>query len=144
LATLTLFGSDCKVAVAGGRDFTDRSFLFNSLSRYHEKYGISWVTSGGATGADTYAEQWCKSEQIIGYTVYIAQWKTTGKKAGYRRNLLIVENSDIVIAFPTPDSKGTWHTISLAGKLRRPCLVCYSPVHWPGHKPYEVIENNAY
>ena len=120
-----------KVAIVGGRTFNDYAFMKKTLDAYHQKYTIDWVYSGGARGADSLAEQWCKSEQIPGYTVFLAQWNQDGKRAGYRRNLKIVECSEIVIAFPTPSSKGTWHSIKLAKRFSIPYIVCYSPMNYP-------------
>jgi len=98
--------------------------MWSVLDRYRNRYGISWLTSGGAVGADALGVEWAISRQLFGYTVYLAQWEQYGKRAGYRRNLLIVENSDVVFAFPDPTSKGTWHTVKLAKRMDVPCFVC--------------------
>jgi hypothetical protein len=44
----------------------------------------------------------------------LAEWNKFGKSAGYRRNVTIVEHSDIIVAFWDGKSKGTQHTINIA------------------------------
>ena len=39
---------------------------------------------------------------------FIAQWDLFGKSAGYKRNVKIIENSDIVVAFPVKGQFGFW------------------------------------
>lgn len=102
-----------KVAVVGGRDFTDQSRMFYILDKYNEKHGISHIITGGARGADTLAESYAKS-RCIPYTVYPANWDKHGKQAGFLRNTDIVKASDVVIAFPTKSSKGTWDSVAKA------------------------------
>jgi len=105
---------DAILGVCGGRNFTDKEYLYDILDRYDEKHGISWIVSGGAKGADTFAEQYAKDRQVRGYSVFVAQWEKFGRPAGYVRNALIVEMADVLMAFPTLDSKGTWDTIRKA------------------------------
>jgi hypothetical protein len=69
--------------------------------------------NGGAKGADSYGEYYAK-ERGIPVTIFLPDWNTYGKKAGYIRNKLIVESSDLVIAFWDRVSKGTKHSIDIA------------------------------
>lgn len=113
---------DAKVAVIGGRDFTNYSLMKLVLDKYHAKYGISIIVSGGARGADTLAERWAKENQID-YHVFMAKWNLEGNRAGPRRNLRLVTYSQVVIAFPTENSVGTYNAISLAEKLGKKVYV---------------------
>jgi predicted Rossmann fold nucleotide-binding protein DprA/Smf involved in DNA uptake len=108
---------DAKVAVVGSRNFKNFEAVSAVLDRYHDKYGISFLISGGSAGVDSLAERWAKENQIFGFTVYNAQWSKYGKCAGPRRNLLIAESCDVMIAFPASNSKGTYNSIRLAEKL---------------------------
>lgn len=114
---------NAKIAVAGGRDFNDYDYLKYYLDIYHEKHGISWIISGGANGCDKLAERYANDKQIFGYSVYIAQWNLYGDRAGPRRNLLIAQTCDVMLAFPTANSKGTWNAIKLAKKLQKPVYI---------------------
>lgn len=129
-----------KIAVVGGRKFQDYDFLRTTLNAFNKRRGIDWIVSGGAVGADTLAERWAREVEILGYTVYLPQWSIDGERAGYRRNLRIVESSEIVIAFLHPTSKGTLHSIKLAKKLGVGCIECYSPLYYPGSEQmYKLI-----
>lgn len=69
------------------------------------------IISGGCpTGADSFAEFYAK-ENDISFTRHPAKWKKHGRVAGPMRNTLIAEQSDILIAFPDPNGKGTQDTI---------------------------------
>ena len=113
---------DARTAVVGGREFTNKKTMFYVLDEYSKAYGISSIVSGGARGADTLAEVYAHERQIP-LVVYKAEWDKHGKKAGFLRNITIVENCDIVVAFPTKESKGTWHTVNLAKKMNKPVYV---------------------
>ena len=45
---------------------------------------------------------------------YPADWDTYGKSAGYRRNQLMADNADALVAFWDGQSRGTGHMINLA------------------------------
>lgn len=80
------------------------------------------VFSGGASGVDTYAKLYCDNLKIP-FTVFEAEWNKWGKGAGFRRNLKIILNSDIVFAFWNGDSKGTAHSIKLAYKHQKELMI---------------------
>ena len=115
------------VGVCGGRDFVDKERLYTVLDRYDERHGISWIVSGGAKGADELAEQYAKDRQVRGYSVFVAQWERFGRPAGYVRNGLIVESVDVLIAFPTENSKGTWDTVEKAKQAGIPTYI-FNPI----------------
>lgn len=114
---------DARIAVVGGRTFNNKKYMFFYLDRYREKYGISWIVSGGAKGADTLAEEYARSRQILGFSVFLAQWDDHGSSAGYIRNDYIVKAADLVFAFPTKESKGTWGTVELAKKAGKEVFI---------------------
>ena len=72
--------------------------------------------SGGANGADKLGEKFAKDNNIE-TEIYLPDWNKFGKKAGYIRNKLIIENCDEVIAFWNGKSAGTKITIDIAKKL---------------------------
>lgn len=113
---------NAKVAVVGSRYFKDYDEMKRVLDAYREKHGLYFIVSGGARGADELAERYAK-EREISYTIFVAEWSKYRNKAGPRRNLKIVETCDVVIAFPGPKSKGTWNTINLARKMKKPVYV---------------------
>lgn len=117
-----------RVLVCGGRDFTDRNFLFKKLDDYFysvrdsskdDEYG-NWlpdatIIHGGARGVDLLADEyavvnWCA------VVVFDADWSQHGKSAGPIRNqkMLIEGRPDVVIAFR--GGKGTSHMKTIARK----------------------------
>ena len=69
--------------------------------------------SGGAKGADSFAEAWAK-ERNIKVQIFLPDWEKHGKSAGYIRNGHIIAEADACIAFWDGESKGTKLSISLA------------------------------
>lgn len=103
------------VLVCGGRNFSDRKYLFQILDSINIRYGIETVIHGGAAGADTLGGRWA-IERDIDVRVYKADWKTHGKAAGIIRNqrMLDDEKIDMVVAFL--GGNGTQDMISRADK----------------------------
>ncbi len=100
-------------AVVGSRDFTNYALFSKVLD---EPYPfMTGIVSGGARGADTLAARFAIERGIL-LVVHKADWKGKGKSAGYQRNKLIVRDADYMIAFLAETSKGTRHSINLAGE----------------------------
>ena len=114
------------IAIVGGRDFSNYDILVSTFANLVEEH--DWklsnltIVSGGAKGTDSLAERLAKD---IGAKMLIfeANWDKYGKSAGYRRNVDIVKNSDIVIAFWNGMSKGTKHSIDISLANKKPIFV---------------------
>ena len=100
-----------RVAVIGSRNFSD----YELVKKVLDQLDFTILVSGGARGADSLGERYAK-ENHIETLIFIPEWDKLGKSAGYIRNISIVENSDIIIAFWDGISKGTKHSIDLATK----------------------------
>lgn len=98
-----------RLAVVGSRTFEDYELLSANLQRINP----SIVISGGAKGADSLAKEWAKVNNKQ-YIEHLPDWESHGNSAGYRRNQLIVQNADGLIAFWDGQSKGTKHSIDIA------------------------------
>lgn len=86
-------------------------------------YKPEFIVSGGAKGIDSYAKK--LSEDLnISLLEFKPDYKTYGKNAPLVRNELIVKNSDVIIAFPSESSKGTYDTIRKAKKFNKTVRVC--------------------
>lgn len=114
-----------KLAIVGSRTFDD----YDKLKYYMEfidgyNYKFELIVSGGAKGADALAKRFA-AEHSISTATFLPDWNKYGKPAGYRRNKLIVDACDIVLAFWDGKSKGTEHTISLAKKAKKPTFIIY-------------------
>jgi predicted Rossmann fold nucleotide-binding protein DprA/Smf involved in DNA uptake len=132
-----------KVAVIGSRTFNDRDRLFEVLDK--NKARIKLIVSGGARGADTLATEWAQ-ERGIPYLVFPAKWKTDDgthdKGAGFRRNRLIIQYSDVVIAFHDGESRGTQHSLDTAKSLNKPVRVIkFTPTPEPEPETVEATDS---
>lgn len=80
------------------------------------------VISGAARGVDRTAEE---EARLLGLPVesYPADWNSHGKKAGFLRNRILVEEGDAIEAFWDGSSSGTLSTINLANAARKPVRI---------------------
>lgn len=118
-----------RILICGGRDFDDRDLLYNTLDKIclDREWIISsedgnWlpqvvVIGGKAKGADTIGIDWAVINQCD-FIEYPADWDRYGSKAGPLRNIQMLEEGkpDLVVAFPSPKSRGTYHMIKIAEK----------------------------
>lgn len=110
-----------KVLVCGGRNFTDT----DSLKKMLDNLNPSAIIQGGASGADQLARSYAKSNGIPSIQVD-ANWTYYNKSAGPVRNKWMLEfcQPDVVVAFPTPESRGTWHMVKIAKEAGVKTIVC--------------------
>jgi hypothetical protein len=109
-----------RVVVTGGRHFTDGLRIAADL-RALQGLGLHRLAHGGALGADDVAAAaWRALPHEFGWSIgeHAADWATEGSGAGPRRNIrmLEAEKPDLVLAYPDPTSKGTWHCVAEALK----------------------------
>ena len=130
-----------KLAVVGSRDFDLYDLMEKYLNKIHSIEPITIIISGGAKGADLLSEKWAK-ENNINIKIYKPNWGKFGKKAGYMRNVDIVQNADKVIAFWNGTSKGTKHSIDLCKKKDKKCkIVYYDETFLRKYKIQKIFEN---
>lgn len=102
-----------KVLVCGGRDYDDEDMLYAVLDQINAKQTIKCIIEGGARGADRLARNWAEGHGVC-VMEFPANWEHDGKAAaGPIRNARMLKygQPDMVVAFPTPDSKGTWDMV---------------------------------
>lgn len=102
------------ILVCGGRDFTDKKFVFEKLDKLKEAIQSDiTIVHGAARGADLLAEEWAKSREV-NYRGFPFKYQKYGNAGGPIRNkeMLDSNNIDMVIAFP--GGKGTKGMIKLA------------------------------
>lgn len=101
-----------RILVCGGRDYANKTFLFEVLDNFSPKPTL--IINGAARGADILSSQWAAARGVE-LAIFPADWKK-GKGAGMIRNKqMIVEGKpDFVIAFP--GGAGTANMISQAKK----------------------------
>lgn len=108
-----------KLAIVGSRKVLISYDEFKSIIRKSLDLSfIDTIVSGGAKGIDSFAEQFA-TENHLKLIVYKPDYSRYGKSAPLVRNTLIIEDSDLVLALPSKDSKGTWDSIKKAQKLNK-------------------------
>lgn len=110
-----------KVAVIGSR-----GLKVNCLEKYLPK-GTTEIVSGGAVGIDTCAREYALKNGLK-LTEFLPEYKKYGRSAPLKRNLLIIDYSDYVIAFWDGKSRGTKYVIdNCRRKSKKLRLFLYAP-----------------
>lgn len=102
-----------RVLITGSRDWTDASRIVKLLSHFAKD---TTIIEGGARGADRLARQ-AAEELGLEVETHEADWDRYGRRAGPIRNQQMVDSgADLCLAFPLPESKGTFDCIERAEK----------------------------
>lgn len=103
-----------KTIIAGSRTITRYLFVEDAILSC--PWVITSIISGMARGVDTMAVQFAHE---YGYPLVAmpADW-STGRGAGYARNLAMAERAEALIAIWDGQSRGTKHMIDLAKQRR--------------------------
>lgn len=109
-----------KVAVIGSR-----GLRVNDLGKYLPDE-VTEIISGGARGVDTSAREYAM-EHGLKLTEYLPEYNKYGRGAPLKRNITIIENADLVLAFWDGSSRGTKYVIENCKKRNIP-LKIYVPV----------------
>ena len=124
------------IGIIGSKNFKDSNLIHAWLDRLDLELGpFDKLIIGGVGGTDTSAEKWAKNNRKE-IKVYYADWSTYGKKAIFVRNIFIVDNSDILIAFWDGDSKDSAHAIRISRASNKPLLVISER-----GEPNEILSN---
>ena len=113
-----------KVIIAGSRSIVDKDKVFEILDNYFKFMNIKEVeiVSGGARGIDTLAFEYA-SEKGMKCSVFMAKWTEKGKfdkGAGLKRNKLMGDYADALVAIWDGVSTGTQHMIDYMEKNLKP------------------------
>ena len=111
-----------KIAIVGSRGLKNSELLEKALNPYLNK--ISLMVSGGAKGTDKLAEIWALNNDIP-TKIFLPDFKSYGRGSYRMRNLEIVNNSDLILAFWDGVSKGTKMTIEVAKKAKKSVNIFY-------------------
>ena len=110
------------IGIVGSRTFNNFKLFEDKLNEIIKNYDISNIVSGGAYGADKLAEIYSKKYNY-NIIIHLPEWDKYGKSAGYVRNKLIINDSDLIIAFWDGKSKGTKLSIDLANKNNKKLII---------------------
>ena len=105
-----------RVAIVGSRNLKE-----DKLDRYLPNETTE-IVSGGARGIDTCARQWANSHSIK-LTEFLPDYEKYGRSAPLRRNITIIQNADLVLAFWDQKSRGTKFVIDKCKELGVPVKI---------------------
>lgn len=121
------------IAIVGSRGFSadnsmNRIKLFTAVDKFIQTYyprkRIRIVTGDEPHGVDNLAQQYANARNYL-CSVKVAEWMKYGKGAGPLRNKQIVKDSDVMIAFPSKEGKGTQNSIDQMMKAGKNVLALY-------------------
>ncbi len=98
-----------KVAVIGSR-----TVIIDNIGEYLPD-GTTELVSGGARGVDTCAREYAAAHGIP-ITEFLPEYNLYGRGAPIKRNYLIIDYADIVLAFWDGKSRGTKMVIDTCKK----------------------------
>lgn len=113
------------IAVIGSRNFSEYEYFKHKLQYLisNIQEDIQYVSGGCKSGADNLLVKFC-AEQNYKLIEHLPDYnKYSGKIAPLKRNELIVEDADMLVAFWNQISKGTAYTINLAEKKGIPVRI---------------------
>lgn len=99
-----------RVAVIGSRNV-----IIDNLQDYLP-IETTEIVSGGARGVDTCARRYALSHGLK-LTEFLPEYEKYGKSAPLRRNITIINNADLVLAFWDGKSRGTKFVIDNCKKM---------------------------
>lgn len=118
-----------KLAIVGARTISDYSkfcdAVNNALSSEETlaEGSLTQIISGGAVGVDTMARRYAQEQKISFLEFKPVYTSFNDRSAPLRRNTLIAQECDILYAFPSKESRGTYDTIAKARKLKKPVKI---------------------
>ena len=105
-----------KVAVIGSR-----GLLIDDLGNYLPEETTE-IISGGARGVDTCAREYALRHGLK-LTEYLPEYSRYGRGAPLKRNITIIKNADLVLAFWDGKSRGTRYVIDSCKKRNIPVKI---------------------
>ncbi|MGN0551412.1 MAG: hypothetical protein ACI4I4_06160 [Acutalibacteraceae bacterium] len=105
-----------KLAIIGSRSLT-----INNLEDYIPENTVE-IISGGAKGIDSCAKIFALKHSLK-YTEFLPKYNLYGRYAPLRRNLEIISNADMVLAFWDGKSRGTKFVIDNCKKTNKPIRI---------------------
>lgn len=102
-----------KLLITGSRKFDNSIGIMEAIKQVENLQGqkITMLLHGGATGADTLAQQWAEENNIPTQILKPDYEKHGGKIAPLLRNNELVKRADCTLAFYAKNrTGGTWYT----------------------------------
>ena len=111
-----------KVAIVGTRNPSVSYEQWTQVLKDMNLPTVAELVSGGAKGIDSYVKKF-SDESGIKLVEFKPDYARFGRNAPLVRNTQIVQYADIVVAFPSEDSRGTYDTISKSHKYGKQIII---------------------
>jgi hypothetical protein len=112
-----------KIAVIGSRNFSDYSFFREKLEAIIINLkDFEFVSGGCKSGGDALIKKYCNENQYK-LVEHLPDWDAYGKRAGFLRNQLIIDDATHLIAYWDGASKGTLSSIKMAENKEIPIKI---------------------
>ena len=105
-----------RVAVIGSR-----GLMVDDLGKYLPD-NVTEIVSGGARGVDSCARSYAQTHGIK-LTEFLPEYEKFGRSAPLKRNITIIQNADLVLAFWDGTSHGTKFVIDNCKKMGVPVKI---------------------
>lgn len=108
-----------RVAIVGSRRYAAPEAVTRFVEGLKRKHPRAVVVSGAAAGVDRHAARIAWGN-CLAVEEFPADWERHGRRAGFLRNVAMIDTVDYVVAFWDHFSRGTAHSICVAneqGKL---------------------------
>lgn len=129
-----------KLAIIGSRTFHDFDKALSVFKESFPKGLVNEIVSGGAIGADAIGKR--IAEHLgLKYTEFLPEWKKYGRSAGIKRNTLIVNAADVVLAFWDGKSRGTQNSIRTARAQGKRVIISTFMPEIQNNDPLDFIRN---
>lgn len=110
------------VSIVGSRNYNNYPEFKKYMDSFRKHLTIDMIVSGGADGVDSMAYEYARRNGIT-FVCHSPKPEDGYPRAFFRRNLLVAQHGECMVAFPKGKSSGTRHAISLAKKFNKPCYV---------------------
>jgi hypothetical protein len=111
-----------RILVCGGRNYSNRTLVFETLDRLAKEFDNIELCHGGARGADSLANEWALTRNSS-CTVFKADWDTYGRAAGSLRNQKMLDEFKPAYIIAFPGGRGTQDMINRAERSKINCLI---------------------
>ncbi|MBN2460085.1 MAG: DUF2493 domain-containing protein [Candidatus Cloacimonetes bacterium] len=108
-----------RLAVIGNKEFSDYNFLRILLDKF---IPLAAIVSGGAAGTDSLARKY-SADSNIAFKEFLPIHVGCGDDAKHRRDRLIVDNCDLILAIWDGKCTGTKYTLEYGIKKGKPIAI---------------------
>jgi len=112
------------IGIIGTKDFNDYKLLKTVIYENVNVPNITHIIFGGETGIDNLAKKFAL-ENNIKTLIFKPDWNKYEKSAIFKKNITIIENSDIIFVFWNGKNRNSIHDIKIAKNMNKPLIIIH-------------------